>query len=222
MRWTSAVTAGDRVQFLKILGIRSTNESTEAKLRLYSVLKTMAASTPEKCRLCAKNLLPKQAQEQDCWVHVTPAKNSPCHSKRRYWKKKQTINRERQFKRRVDAGLVELPPSPVAGAILYVYRRTKESGIHAWYAEAWQGGKLVAYTEPEHCIGMTGARFVSRTLLAIDQFSERCKQKIECFREIVEISPQRCPIEDCPLKLEQPRNRSEATKIELQHGNHPN
>lgn len=185
------------------------------RLRLHSDPK-MPKSTPEKCRLCAKNFSAEDAKQRDCWIHTDPAKNSPCHSRRRYWKNKTTINRERQLNRRIDAGLVELPPDSTAGAVLYLYRRTKESGIHAWYAELWQGNKLIGYTEPEHCLGMTEVRMVNRTLKVLDLFSERCGQKLECFREIVEISPQRCPIRPCSLHPEEPRDYSEANKIELQ------
>lgn len=183
------------------------------------------SATPEKCRLCAKNLSAKEAQEQQgCWVFTNPAKNSPCHSRRRYWNNKQTINRDRKQQRRKKAGLVEMPPISVVGAVLYVYRKNKEAGVHAWYAELWQGNSIIAYTEPEHCIGITEALLANRMLQALAQFSKQSNQKVECFREIVERSPQQCPIRSCPIHSETLNEIDDAIKVELRplqtHGNH--
>jgi hypothetical protein len=80
-----------------------------------------------------------------------------------------------------------------------LYRERKDAPVHAVAVQIWQGNKQAAEVSPVHCIGLKGKQvrdFLQEVLVTLKQ-----KYDINRFsEEILEFSPEQCPIHPCPLR----------------------
>jgi hypothetical protein len=171
----------------------------------------MARPDQERCRLCSKldtaaAKLKHGAESTGCWD------DKHCHNRRSYYRHRGVRNFNRKTKRRnpqplhpqMDSAIVTLTiPAPAApAAVLFWYRETKQSPLHAIGAELWMGNDRVAKIEPIHCLGLTESQVKTLLVRILEGFSQHSGQNLERFRSSVELHPLNCPIRPCPLYLE--------------------
>lgn len=171
----------------------------------------MADKIAEKCRLCAK-LTAAQAQAlhgeegtagDKCWD------KEKCHKRRSHYKNRETRNYARRLKRQaaakqaktqgVEVVVLDLPTIAVPFAVLHYYRRTKDSPLHALGGEFWVGNERIARATPVHCVGLSNTAVMTVATRMLRGFSDVYGQKIERFRDEIELDPQQCPIRPCHL-----------------------
>jgi hypothetical protein len=148
-----------------------------------------------------------------CWD------NNRCHDRRSYYRHRgvKNYNRRQQYRQqqRNPSAIVpvssnangkspsvvtlEIPAPAAPAAVMFWYRETKQSPLHAIGAELWMGNDRVATIEPVHCLGLSEMQIKTLMLRILDGFSQHCGQKIERFRSSVELHPQCCPLKPCPL-----------------------
>ena len=177
----------------------------------------MPCPAQERCRLCSKldasaAKLKHGADGTGCWD------DQHCHNRRSYYRHRgvRNYNRRQQYRQQQSAMAIapQLPdasrespsvvtleiPAPAApAAVMFWYRETKQSPLHALGAELWLGNDRVAKIEPVHCLGLSEMQIKTLMLRILDGFSQHCGHKLERFRSSVELHPLNCPIKPCPL-----------------------
>jgi hypothetical protein len=177
----------------------------------------MSRPDQERCRLCSKldSATAKLKHGSDgtgCWD------DQHCHNRRSYYRHRgvRNYNRKQRYHLQRDPRVNTPPsanpdlaspvvniitiPAPAAPApVLFWYRETKQSPLHAISAELWMGNDRVAKIEPVHCLGLTELQIKTLLLRILEGFSQHCGQKLERFRASVELHPLNCPVRPCPL-----------------------
>lgn len=91
------------------------------------------------------------------------------------------------------------PAMPVLSAVLVLYRRSKETPVHAVAAEVWSGSHQVGEVKPVHCMGMRGHHVSAY----IRDMLENLRQQfgVTRFEDVVkEVPVSQCPLDPCPFK----------------------
>jgi hypothetical protein len=152
----------------------------------------MARAIREKCRQCSK-LNVEEAQQKDCWIGQT------CHVRRSYYRHRNQRNRDRKHQRQIQQGIIEAPVSEAIAAIVYFYRDTKESPLHAYSVEFWQGNARLERVLPVHCLGISEQRLMTQLVQILDRFNQKHQTDLKRFLSSVELHSSTCPIRPCPL-----------------------
>lgn len=163
----------------------------------------MPTRASEKCRQCSKLSAEKAIAlhgelSDGCWS------GEPCHKRRTYYKKRDLYNRNRRLKYRGEKELKSQLDSfdiPVVPAVIvYFYRQHKDEPLHGISVELWVGQQKKATREPVHTLGWTGAHVKDYITGAITYFSRQYEVSINGIAATVELNPNLCPLDSCPLK----------------------
>ncbi|WP_009630410.1 hypothetical protein [Synechocystis sp. PCC 7509] len=166
----------------------------------------MPTKIQDKCRQCSKlsveSAIARHGTEGDgCWV------GELCHKRRTYYKKRDLYNRNRRLKYQGDKESVKQLESitipSVPAVIVYFYRGRKDEPLHALSVELWVGQQRRATREPVHTLGWKEANVREYILSAIASFSQQYEVSISGVTATVELKPSLCPLEPCPLKVEE-------------------
>ncbi len=152
----------------------------------------MPRSIAEKCRQCTK-LSAEAAQEKLCW------QGQSCHNRRSYYRNRTKRNSDRKHQRQIEQGIIEAPLCEMIAAVVHLYRNTKESTLHAYGVEFWQGNDRLERVLPVHCLGITEKQLMTQLLQVLDRFNQKHKTDLKRFLSSVELHPSTCPIRPCPL-----------------------
>jgi hypothetical protein len=168
----------------------------------------MSRPDQERCRLCSKldSTTAKLKHGPDgtgCWD------DQHCHNRRSYYRHRGAKNyrRKQRYRQLTNAEgsepttlvTLDIPVPAAPAAVMFWYRETKQSPLHALGAELWLGNDRVAKLEPVHCLGLTEVQIKTLLVRILEGFSQHCGQKLERFRSSVELHPFNCPIRPCPL-----------------------
>jgi hypothetical protein len=150
----------------------------------------------KKCSICSQ-LTTKKArllhgQEGDgCWD------DKYCHNRRSFYRKQARTNNGENT---IQSVVVEPPQNYFA--ILLLYKEPGERPLHALGAELWQGQTPLCKLQPVHCFGLTGGTIREYTQQVLEAFSKQCGMSLSKYKDIFEVSPEKCPIRPCPLHPE--------------------
>lgn len=172
----------------------------------------MGRSVSRICMKCAL-LSVEEAKAQPCW------NPNVCHRRRSHYRNRQQNNEKRQQERRLagkaapslnpDQPLeITLPEPETLAAFLMFVRRNPSAPIHAIGAEVWQQGRLVGRIQLQHTVGMRGPDLNTY----LQQMQQKLQEAfgIERFEDtFIEIQPEDCPIQSCPLRPAPTTNSTE-------------
>jgi hypothetical protein len=170
----------------------------------------MARPVNRKCLHCALQLVADEARQvhgpdkDGCWEEAV------CHRRRSHYRNRQRNNQRRRQERRI-AGKptqslnfehlieVELPEPETLAAFLIFVRRNLRSPVHAIGAEVWQQSQIIGKIQLRHTAGMRSADLTGYLQQMQQQLYESFG--VERFEDtFVEIQPEECPIDPCPLR----------------------
>ncbi|MGA7934923.1 MAG: hypothetical protein WCA35_15360 [Kovacikia sp.] len=170
----------------------------------------MARPVNRKCLNCALQLAADEARKvhgpngDQCW------EESICHRRRSHYRNRQRNNQKRRQTQRLlnktarssnFDGLIEvaLPEPETLAAFLVFVRRNLRAPVHAIGAEIWQQGQLIGKIQLRHTAGMKSLDLTNY----LQQMQQQLRESfgVERFEDtFVEIQPEDCPIEPCPLR----------------------
>jgi hypothetical protein len=87
-------------------------------------------------------------------------------------------------------------------ALLFLYRASESSPLHALGAELWDGQKAIARIETIHCFGYTASQVVAFSQEVLKAFSAQYDLDLRQFKDQIRLKPEACPIRPCPLHPE--------------------
>lgn len=153
----------------------------------------MPRSINPKCYHCA--FLPlNQAQEQSCYD------DGKCRRRRSDYRRRSVRRNQRLgLPPEPQAEEVVVEPPRVVYAILYIYRSTKASPVHALRAELYDGQQLKFKTVPIHAMGLTAGQLEGYFKEVLKTFSEKSGVALAGYKAHIEEDPRHCPIAGCPL-----------------------
>ncbi len=164
----------------------------------------MPTKTSDKCRQCSKltveSAIARHGEQGDgCWV------GELCHKRRTYYKKRDLYNRNRRLKYRGEkesSKQLESVNIPIVPAvIIYFYRGRKDEPLHALSVELWVGQQKKDTREPVHTLGWREGQVRDYIKGAIASFSQQYEITISGVAATVELKPNLCPLNPCPLKV---------------------
>ncbi|BDA76281.1 hypothetical protein CAL7716_104470 (plasmid) [Calothrix sp. PCC 7716] len=128
-------------------------------------------------------------QEGDrCWD------DKYCHNRRSFYRKLARTSNEKNT-----INTVVLKPQENYFAILLLYRDSGERPLHALGAELWLGQAPTFRLQSVHCFGLTAGAIREYTQQVLEAFSLASGINLNKYKDIFEISPERCPVRPCPL-----------------------
>ncbi len=153
----------------------------------------MARPAKQKCQLCA--MMPAvQAKRvhgdtgDGCWDARL------CAGRRAFYRR-----RAKQLQASDGVPVVPVTAPKATFALLFLYRATESSPLHALGAELWDGQKAIARIEPIHCFGYTASQVVAFSQEVLKAFSEQYDLDLRQFKDQIRLTPDACPIRPCPL-----------------------
>jgi hypothetical protein len=165
----------------------------------------MPIKVSDKCRQCSKlsveSAIARHGELGDgCWI------GELCHKRRTYYKKRDLYNRNRRLKyqgeKESSQQLESITIPTVPAVIIYFYRGRKDEPLHALSVELWIGQQKKAAREPVHTLGWKEANVREYIKSAIASFSQQYDISITGVAATVELNPRLCPLNPCPLKVE--------------------
>lgn len=165
----------------------------------------MPARSSQKCRQCSKlsleQALQKHGESGDrCW------QGEVCHKRRTYYRHRERYNKSRRHKyageQESAAQLKDLEVPAVPVAIVYFYRTTKTEPLHALGVALQIGSNRKGTPKLTHTMGWTEVEVKSFIQQAIADFSQQYEVSIRGVVATVELDPQSCPLQPCPLQLD--------------------
>ena len=153
-----------------------------------------------KCAACSR-ISDEEAKQRECW------QGQLCHSRRSYYRHRQTRNSDRQLRYRLqkdkanqnDTPLIITVNPPLVSqplAIITVYSPPM-GGAHALAYEVWQNGKQIVLIEPVHTQGWTNLDLAAHTQNVLGELNKRFG--ITKFADRRSLSARECLIPGCPL-----------------------
>lgn len=152
----------------------------------------MAQPISEKCRQCSK-LDVQDAQQKSCW------EGQRCHVRRSRYRHRFKRNLDRKQQRQIEQGIIQAPALDMIAAVVHFYRETKESALHAYAVEFWQGNERLERVKPVHCLGISEKQLMTQLLQILDRFNQKHKTDLKRFISSIELHPSTCPLRPCPL-----------------------
>jgi hypothetical protein len=95
--------------------------------------------------------------------------------------------------------LIVDPLPPITYAILILYRGIGDSPVHGIAVEVWQDQEKIAQVAPIHCFQMLPSQVHSYVQKLLELLGKH--YGIRKFASLVRLDPDRCPIQDCFLRL---------------------